>query len=448
LIGEEYGIMRIVTITALLAFSLTSFGATQVRSGPVPRQQSPGPSVRELEVNETSWVKIRLPPNCSSFQIYTNRLIKVKYVNGQQFELLPYLKEFQLPDGTLLRTSVIKISGTKHEPVKDFGTVPTNRLYLKSEGGSGKVRVSWEETGSPVMESALQKCLKAKDQLERLNKNLTDELIASKRTISDLSAEINTLKNSTRGSPESVLELAKSSQRAPEDNRGQLLTGFEQNGKIHIVRELVIGTLYTEYDKEVKAGDSIRLKAVFKPHPILNLGGLAGATEERIRWYTELQYNSQKSKVDYDDKESGGKQLRRELDPSGSEETWVWTVTPQVNFRTDVSDLILYAGYRIGDDDRKNDVLRESIKITEASVPGLVSRVFRSLRENSSTILSVLSAFLLIWSTLLAVKKTRLETSVKGLELEIKKLELKVAEEPASQTQPPSSQGPEQQLAK
>lgn len=177
-------------------------------------------------------------------------------------------------------------------------------------------------------------------------------------------------------------------------------------GKTHIIRDLVIGTLDISFDSdEVRAGHSFPLKAVFKPHPILKPGSLQGVDERNITWHIEMQYAPQRLTATYDRQQSGNKDTRRTVDAT-EEQTWVWQLNTAKDFESDLSDLILFAGYEMQGDSKTRDLVREPIKLAIPPGPGF----FAIFKENLNWILGVIVALLSIYSGWITMKPRKKDT--------------------------------------
>jgi hypothetical protein len=245
-------------------------------------------------------------------------------------------------------------------------------------------------------------------------KTTNEELKVSKASVADLTKQV-VAKGNAPANPLGVLELAKSSQEQAIQSGTAAALVYEDGGKVHVVRELVIGTLQTIFEKETKPGVEFPLKAIFKPHPIITPGALK-ASEEPISWFIDLQYPSQHSSVSYDEAQSGQKPTKRAIDPAGGEETWVWKVTPPANFGADVSDLVVFAEYKMAEQTGRKDIVHENIKFTQIKEPGTFTQVFAWVKENLSYLLATLSVAIGIWATIIKTKKDKLELRLKEKE--------------------------------
>ncbi len=255
---------------------------------------------------------------------------------------------------------------------------------------------------------------------EQQIQNAQHELQATKTSNAELTAQLLS-RGQTPTNPAGLVELAQA--RSSQAQMGQTSAGivsvYEENGKVHVIRELVIGTLQTVYDKAVKPGDKFPLKAIFKPHPIIAPGTLQQpASEENISWFIELQYKPQKSQATYDQGQSGQKTARREIDPRGGEETWNWSVVSPPSFESDKSDLIVYAEYQIGAQpgSQPKDIVHEEILFKQIIEPGSISRGFAWLKENLTYLLGTITVLVGIWATWIKTKKDKLELRLKEKE--------------------------------
>ena len=120
----------------------------------------------------------------------------------------------------------------------------------------------------------------------------------------------------------------------------------ERNGNIQIVKDLSIGVLKVEYDKDVKAGRAFTLKVTITPRQVIDESLLRGLSHAPVTFYVEPSYKFMRSDVFYDEAQSHGAELRE----FGTQDmTWSWKVTPREDFGSDKTDLILRAQARIGE---------------------------------------------------------------------------------------------------
>lgn len=271
-------------------------------------------------------------------------------------------------------------------------------------------------------------------RLSGLNQNLNNQLTQSLQRITGLEEELKTskaelaaLKLSDSTPPETrsqviqqtVLNLAKVQglEKAQKGEAGATWS-YDADGKTHVITELVIGTLKTEYEKEVKPGTDYQLKATFEPHPILNPHRVEGSSADEVRWYMELSYLSNKIKFAYDPELSGRKEQKREIQVSNQKETWGWKITPPANFEADKSEIIVYAGYKLANEEKPlEDLDRLSVEINEKEVPGTLSVIWGFIKDNLSYILATIGTILGIWLTYVSIQKSRLEVKLKEVEL-------------------------------
>src|SRR5215216_5235594 len=233
-----------------------------------------------------------------------------------------------------------------------------------------------------------------------------DQLNTSARTILNISEQLSALRDVKSIEPGELFSLAKTSQEESQQGDLPVATTYEENGKKYIIRDLVIGTLKLEYDKNVHPGEKVTLKAAFIPHPVLNLDNLPPASEEKTIWYMKLEYNSQKSKVSYNELESGNKPQSRIINPRAGEEVWAWDIVAPKEFRLDSSDLFMHIGYKLGNQN-DNISIREKVEFSEITVPGLWSKAVTAIKDNLTYILGVLSAIIGIYAAIVSTQKTK-----------------------------------------
>ncbi|HKP72487.1 MAG TPA: hypothetical protein VJT82_06085 [Pyrinomonadaceae bacterium] len=239
-----------------------------------------------------------------------------------------------------------------------------------------------------------------------------DELSAasnSSREASDaIASKFTACTEQLQQNPSLLLNTAAAAQRASGSEGGTAIRINDDGGdagqcKTHIIRDLVIGTLDISFDKdEVRAGHSFPLKAVFKPHSILKPDSIAGADERDITWRIELQYAPKHLTATYDRQQSGNRDQLRTVDPS-QEQTWVWQLNTAKDFESDLSDLILFAGYETAGAGETKDLLREPIKLAIPPGPGFVA-VFK---ENLNYILGIIATVLGICTGYLGLKQKK-----------------------------------------
>jgi len=250
--------------------------------------------------------------------------------------------------------------------------------------------------------------------LSAANKNLQ----TSNQTILDQSKQLIS-QGQSPNQPEAVLALAKAAQeRGSKEGTSSVIT-CDENGRVHVIRELVIGTLDTDYPKEITPGGTLTLNAVFKPHPIITPGVVAeSAARDVINWFIELNYKPQKSQATYDQRTSGLKPERRQVDPNGSDEKWAWTVNAPAEFDLDSSDLIVFADYKMGETtSQPKDIVHEKITFAALKVPGAIVRGFNWLKEYLTWILTILTLAFGIWGTYVKTQKDKLEYELKKKEV-------------------------------
>lgn len=218
--------------------------------------------------------------------------------------------------------------------------------------------------------------------------------------------------------PQALLTLSKPIDDHSVENRDRACRTCEKDGKLHVTTELVIGTLETIYDPIVRPGKSFPVKARFTPHPILNVPQSATLADP-ITWSLELRYYSIGiTDVRYDTEMSGMKAPIRKIKLDGSTETWGWQVTAPANFQKDLSEITVYAGYSLSNEDPTlMDITREPVNLTEKETPGAFSVAIAFTKDNLTYILGVISVLVAIWATLISIKKGKLEVRLKEMEL-------------------------------
>jgi hypothetical protein len=217
-------------------------------------------------------------------------------------------------------------------------------------------------------------------------------------------------------SPQALLKWSRTTlQEHSFGKEGRADLSYEKDGKTHHVRELVIGTLETEYDAKVRPGTSFPVKATFTPHPIMRIPHAA----DLYAWHLELDYQSSRIKdVQYNTEKSGRKARRREIVLDGPAETWVWELTAPADFQKDRSDIIVYAGYSIPNQEPEMmDITREPVELTEKETPSAFALALAFIKDNLTYILGLISVLVAIWATLISIKKGRLEVKLKEMEL-------------------------------
>jgi regulator of replication initiation timing len=308
----------------------------------------------------------------------------------------------------------------------------TENSRLKDENGGLKSAKSDLETKLRTAENNLAELrrqsaplLTERDALRAERDNLRNQLGDQQTRLAALQKqheELTAVSNSNREASEELAARATACTEQLQKNPGVLLetavaaqtvagTGAGgggdtairidgTQGRTHIIRDLVIGTLDISFaSDEVRAGHSFPLKAVFKPHPVLQPGSLQGADARNIVWHIEMQYAPQHLTATYDRQQSGNKDARRTVDAT-EEQTWVWQLQTAKNFESDLSDLILFAGYEMQGDSKTRDLLREPIKLAVPPGPGF----FATFKDNLNWILGVVVALLSIYSGWLTVR--------------------------------------------
>ncbi|HEV7903853.1 MAG TPA: hypothetical protein VGO96_08435 [Pyrinomonadaceae bacterium] len=240
--------------------------------------------------------------------------------------------------------------------------------------------------------------------LQRQHEELTAVSNSNRAASDELAARVSACTEQLQKNPGVLLEAAGAAQTtsgAGGTGGGDTAIRIDgTQGRTHIIRDLVIGTLDISFDSdEVRAGHSFPLKAVFKPHPVLQPGSLQGADARNIVWHIEMQYAPQHLTATYDRQQSGNKDPRRTVDAT-EEQTWVWQLQTAKDFESDLSDLILFAGYDMQGDSKTRDLVREPIKLAVPPGPGF----FAIFKDNLNWILGVIVALLSIYSGWLTVR--------------------------------------------
>lgn len=247
------------------------------------------------------------------------------------------------------------------------------------------------------------------------------ELEASKRTNAEVSQRLNAFSTQLRDNPHALIQSIKASQATPET--APPATVYQEAGRTVVVRDLVIGILKLDYDKEAEPGRKSTVNATFTPHPILKPGFISNATEKKISWYLRLDYVPERSQANYDQQRSGQKAQERELNVVGNDEVWTWDVIAPKGFQVDKSPVTVYAGYTTEDEPAGkpayDDIARQTVEFTEKSVPGWFSRAFSFFKEYLAYFLASATAILGFWTAYFGIKKSRVEVRLAELKLQL-----------------------------
>jgi hypothetical protein len=217
-----------------------------------------------------------------------------------------------------------------------------------------------------------------------------------------------------------ILLRSKTSNPQPQKESETTSWSYEEGGKRHVIRELVIGTLELTYETSIAPGTKVPMEATFTPHPILQRAPNQ-ATVDPILWYIELRFESTRITGNYN-KGRSGKPQQRELNPQGGKETWDWELVAPEDFNQDKSAVIVDAGYKEPGSEKEwlPDIAREPLVLSEKETPGAFAVAFRLLKENLTYALGIVSVIFGIWATYVSVKKGRLEVRLKEMELQPK----------------------------
>lgn len=317
-----------------------------------------------------------------------------------------------------------------------FGRWMDERGILTKEIKDLKRQVEEYEKSLPALANKYQRLSNDKGKIQRQLDSRKQQLNDRTQDITTLKQRIEALTDAQRKNPELILNLIESSQQTPEQNNYDGWS-YEEHGKVHIVKDLVIGTLKVSLDKaEAAPNEPVNIVAVFTPHPVLKRANFAGATEEKISWYIEVKYSPEKIKdFQYVEELSNSKPLKREVNTE-SPERWTWRVIPRDNFQIDKPHIIGNISYQMGNDNRQVDFNPERLEIREKYIPGLITIAFKWLKENATIILSILASFLTLVTTILAIEKVKVDTKISKYQLKISELELKIKELEANPSPP------------
>ena len=218
-----------------------------------------------------------------------------------------------------------------------------------------------------------------------------------------------------------ILLRSKTSNPQQQQAESETLTwSYDEGGKRHVIRELVIGTLELAYETSLAPGAKVPMEATFTPHPILQRRP-GQPTEDPTLWYIELRFESTRINGNYNKARSGKPQLR-ELNPLGGKETWDWELIAPEDFNQDKSSVIVDAGYREPGSEQEwlRDIAREPLVLSEKETPGAFAAAFTFFKENLTYALGIVSIIFGIWATYVSVKKGKLEVRLKEMELQPK----------------------------
>lgn len=405
----------------------------------VHAQEKPGPPTRaraqvscETQLGRCQSENGRLKESNATL---ANQVSELRRVANNSAEQLSALKD----SNGKLTNQVSELRQSANSSAQQLRALQNENAQLKAANTDLKSRLSRAESAKTFeqeLNAANNQVINLRSDNQRLlgaNQDLNNQLTQSLQRITGLEGELTASKAElvalkqgaptpsetlSQVNPQTVLNLAKE-QKLEKAQKGNGATwSYDADGKTHVITELVIGTLKTEYEKEVKPGSDYQLKATFEPHPILNPRRVEGSSAEDVKWYMELSYLSNKIKFVYDPELSGRKEQRREIQVSNQKETWGWKISPPANFEKDKSEIVVYAGYKLASEEKPlEDLDRLSVEISEKEVPGTFTVFWGFIKDNLSYILASIGTILGIWLTYVSIQKSRLEVKLKELEL-------------------------------
>lgn len=323
----------------------------------------------------------------------------------------------------------------QYESDRGAESTALSRLRVEYDSLSRRVEsLKSENTSLSAKLSGLNASLASTDQqINNYERQMAALLGKSRPQVSDLPQQISGLLNGQRQNFLADLQRSREEaglQPAPSEYR------YEQQHKVHIIRDLVVGLLDLEFEKELKAKVPSTVKATFKPRPISTVPGAA----EGVVWKIKLAYKPEHAEAKFNIDRSGGNEERR-LPTQLNDQAWVWSVTQPEGFRKDKGDVAVSLGY---DEKPLVEVGRQSVEYGEMTEPGLFSAIFRWLKENFSWLLGTVTLLLGIWLAWLNIKKGKIEVEKvaierekAGLEKSLREAEVKIKE--MAGNRPPSS---------
>jgi hypothetical protein len=212
-----------------------------------------------------------------------------------------------------------------------------------------------------------------------------------------------------RGRAAGILGLIKG-ERRPET------VSYVEDGRRHLVTDLVLGTLKASYDSKITAGKPTQLTLDFEPHSVLSgkvLGDFA-PDDMVMKWHVRPEYRALRVGSQYDYDQSGRKAEQRVLDLRGNKnETWVWTITGHEGFEQDINDLVFYMGYTLAESGTtESDVWRQKVEWKEKYVPGILDRAWTWPKGVLTWTLGALVALLTAIASWQTIKLRRLEIDI------------------------------------
>jgi hypothetical protein len=210
-----------------------------------------------------------------------------------------------------------------------------------------------------------------------------------------------------------------------ELDKGAQTISYARDGKAYLITNLILGTLRVSYDQEIGPSSSRPsvLTLEFEPHSVLSdetLGQFL-PRDAVTKWFVEPDYSPTRIRANYDPGQSGRRGIKRPLNLRGNEkETWVWKVSSDRGFKSDLTDLIVYVSYETGSGGPPaRDAWRQRVVVNEA--PGAL---MRSWNWFVSHWVGLLATVIGIWASVVTIIVRGLEITLRKREIELRSLEM------------------------
>ena len=293
---------------------------------------------------------------------------------------------------------------------RERDTFRADRARFEQQYNSCQSTLNLKERANRELEGTNGRLLKVSEDLQR-------KLEESGKGAAETTQQLEALRAEIRKEPAKLL----ASDDLTKKDAGQaasMLRSFEEGGRVHEIRELLIGTLeIVSVHNETTVPGELELKVTFRPHRILTDSGGEGS----VSWYLELEIRPDKIRTfEYDARSNGA--LKRKVGDKPEEE-WIWKIRPMASFQLDKPHVFGFASFERGTETSERvEIENREVEITEKYVPGLIASIWGFIKNNFTFILGAFTAMLAVATGYFGLKKQQLDVKLSQMKLELEEL--------------------------
>ncbi|HEY0320720.1 MAG TPA: hypothetical protein VGC66_07205 [Pyrinomonadaceae bacterium] len=309
---------------------------------------------------------------------------------------------------SILEDRIGTLDGKYRSCIEERDAYKAGRDKYQRDFNACVINLTAETQSNQELKSSNQRLLKIAEDLQK-------KLEEGGQSAAETSQQLDSLRASIRKEPEKILAADNLALKDANQNQATLRR-FEENGQVHEIRELLIGTLeIVSVRNEVTVPSETELKVIFKPHRLLVNPG----SNKAVSWYLELQVKTDKIQFDYDKRSNG--ELKRLV--GDKPEEWIWKFKPTSSFKLDKPHIYGFASFE-GENEKGGPVEIENreVEIVEHYVPGTLAAMWNFIKNNFTFILGALTAILAAATAYFGLKKQQLDYRLSELKLKLEEI--------------------------